>query len=674
MQAGIPAARRDVLSYSTDRSSEPLPEETGRNGFPLFDAFETDDDSSKVAGANPSDTANAKNGLRTSASQDGNASSNGSNLPAVDGTGMTANGANAYGSGGNGSGASSSSVGASVAAASASASASASTVRAAMSAHAADPHSMRLVLEVSDREIVEALQRQATPEAQHAFALAALKIGVAALQVAQGRLDADVIQRESSRLLEAVSHRLQQHASQVNDRVHNQLKEYFDPESGRFNERVKRLVSRDGELEQVIRRLVGAEDSELTKTLLHHFGESSPLMKRLSPTESEGLLAALRGLVEDQLKGQRERVLLEFSLDNPQGSLSRLVAELTKNHGQLQKDLQAKIDDVVKEFSLDQENSALSRLVRNVDSAQRTIVREFSLDNPDSAFSRLDLMLRDTQGAIQGHLTLDDENSPLSRLKRELLVLLKEHSRENVEFREEVKTALAKLTARREEAERSTRHGLEFEEALGQFLMSAVQSTGDVLSPTGTRVGQIKNCKVGDFLVQLSPDCHASGAQIVIEAKEDGSFTLAKALEEIQLARKNRDAQIGIFVCSAKQAPAGLEPFARYGDDLIVVWDADHASTDVYLKAAITTARALCIRSSRVRKNTADFDEIQRAILEIEKRAGSLDEIRKSAETIQSAGQKIVERVNHTQRSLTQQVDVLNHQVQDWIASTSEGV
>ena len=101
--------------------------------------------------------------------------------------------------------------------------------------------------------------------------------------------------------------------------------------------------------------------------------------------------------------------------------------------------MQSKIDDVVKEFSLDEENSALSRLVRNVDLAQRTIVREFSLDNPESAFSRLNTILRDTQSAIHGNLTLDDENAPLARLKRELLQLLKEHSRENTEFREEVK-------------------------------------------------------------------------------------------------------------------------------------------------------------------------------------------------------------------------------------------
>lgn len=147
---------------------------------------------------------------------------------------------------------------------------------------------------------------------------------------------------------------------------------------------------------------------------------------------------------------------------------------------------------------------------------------------------------------------------------------------------------------------------------------------------------------------------------------------MTHALEELQIARKNRDAQIGLFVFSSKTVPAGLDPFARYGDDLVVIWNAEDAATDVYLRAALTTARALCIRASRASKDTTDFDSIQRAILEIEKRSTSLDDIRRSAETVQSAGQKIVDRVQQTQRALQQQVDILHRQVQQWIQHHAE--
>ena len=527
----------------------------------------------------------------------------------------------------------------------------------------------QLTIRVTDGEVVAALRSLPNDAARNDYAQSALKIGVAALQVATGRLDAEVIQRESAFLLKSVSQQLEQHSREVHTRVNSELREYFDPQSGRFNERVKRLVSRDGELEQLLRRQVGSNDSELAKTLLAHFGDQSPLMKLLSPTESDGLIYAMRGVVEEQLHLQREKVLREFSLDNADGALSRLVGEITKNHGQLQRDLQTKLDDVVKEFSLDQENSALSRLVRNVDTAQKTIVREFSLDNPTSAFSRLNSLLRDTKGAIDGHLTLDDEDAPLARLKRELLQLLKEHSRENGEFRDEVKAALAKLVTRREEADRSTRHGLDFEEALGDFLVNHRESAGDVVTASGNRVGQIKNCKVGDFVIELAADSQAAGARIVLEAKEKANYVLSSALEEIHTGRKNRNAQVGIFVYSAKSAPENLEPFGRYGDDLVVVWDAENPDTDVYMSAALTTARALCVRSQIDREDAVDFEAIQRAVLEIEKRAGSLEDIRKYAESVQSASQKILDKLGRIRDALEREVRTLHEKVDQWMAS-----
>ena len=168
-----------------------------------------------------------------------------------------------------------------------------------------------LTLILHDREVIEALEQYDDARDREAFACAALKVGVAAMKVASGRLDADLIQRESAHLLRQVGQRLEQHSQHVNEQVSGKLKEYFDPESGRFDERVKRLVSKDGELEQVLRRQIGTEDSELAKTLMGHFGQDSPLMKRLSPTESDGLIYALRGVVEEQLKTQRMKITIK---------------------------------------------------------------------------------------------------------------------------------------------------------------------------------------------------------------------------------------------------------------------------------------------------------------------------------------------------------------------------
>src|SRR5262249_46823006 len=147
----------------------------------------------------------------------------------------------------------------------------------------------------------------------------------------------------------------------------------FDPQSGRFSERVDRLLKKDGELEVLLGRTLTGDQSDLQRVLTALVGTDSPLFRLLSPQESNGLLSALREAVNQELLQQRERVLDEFSLNNKEGALSRLVSELTDSNGKLRDDMQEKIDLVVKEFSLDEENSALSRLVRQVEQAQKTI-------------------------------------------------------------------------------------------------------------------------------------------------------------------------------------------------------------------------------------------------------------------------------------------------------------
>ena len=123
-------------------------------------------------------------------------------------------------------------------------------------------------------------------------------------------------------------------------------------------------------------------------------------------------------------------------------------------------------------------------------------------------------------------------------------------------------------------------------------------------------------------MVSLGPECRAPGARIVLEAKEDSNCDAAQSVGRNPAARKNRGAQIGIFVFSAKTAVPSLEPFARFGDDLIVIWNAEDVTSDVYLKAALTTARALCVRSAeQSERHSVDLEAVDRAILEIEEEA-----------------------------------------------------
>src|SRR5689334_29664 len=246
-----------------------------------------------------------------------------------------------------------------------------------------------LELLIDDREVIRALSEYPEGQARNQYAAEALKIGVVALRHVGGMITADQFRRDGDRVLGDLQKSLEDHKRTVQSQIESKLKEYFDPKDGRFTDRVQRLVAYDGELSQLLKGFIDGENSLFARTLVAHVGRESALMKVLDPQQSDGLLTSLRKSVDDQLGQQRDRLLSEFSLDNKEGALARLLSELTTNHGDVGKALQTKIDTVIKEFSLNEEGSALSRLVQNVTQAQRTITNEFSLDNDASCLSKL---------------------------------------------------------------------------------------------------------------------------------------------------------------------------------------------------------------------------------------------------------------------------------------------
>jgi len=496
------------------------------------------------------------------------------------------------------------------------------------------PAELQLALTIRDAEVIAAIHAHPDGRARDEFVRSALRIGVLALEQARGRVDVDAVRREGERLVESLERALGAHQKDVAERLSGQLKDYFDPQNGRFHERVQRLVSKDGELEQILRRLVGQQDSELTRTLSAHLGDASPLMRSLDPATSTGVVASLSRVVEDRLGAQRDRLLVEFSLDNADGALARLVREVTERHGRLESNLKERIDEVRKDFSLDQEGSALSRLVAQVDAAQKRISAEFSLDNDASA---------------------------LARMQGELRKLLEQQKESSASFQSEVKIALEAMKVRRAEADRSTTHGLAFEQALHERLLAESRKSGDVLENVSATPGVIARAKQGDFVMTLSSDCRAAGARIVIEAKESGAYDVKKALDEIEAARKNRSAEVGLFMWSSRSAPQGIAPLTRHGNDVVVIWDAESEASDAYLLAALSLARALCTRAATSRERaSADLEAMDKAIREIERQAESLDEIRRSGETIKGGAQKILDRARIAQEGLARQVTALD--------------
>jgi hypothetical protein len=523
-----------------------------------------------------------------------------------------------------------------------------------------DAQSIPLTLVVSDRETVAELLQRSDGRERDEYALAALRIGVLSLKHARGQIDADAVRREGEKLLLDLKRALDGSRNEIHTNLTTSLKEYFDPSSGRFQERVERLIKQDGDLEKVLQRQVGSSGSVLAETLAEHIGKNSPLMKLLNPDEANGLVSSVRSAISTVIDEEQKRILGEFSLDNDQSALTRLVKELTAANGKLKADLANEVGTVVQEFSLDKEDSALSRLVKRVESAQATITKEFSLDEEGSALSRLSTVINEAKGSIDSNLTLDNEASALYRLKRELVDILGIHEQKVQGFQTNVLTALESMTAQRKESARSTQHGNDFEATACEVIEKEVQKAGDVAARTGATTGLIKNCKVGDLVVELGADSVAAGERFVVEAKEDAGYSVVKALAELDTARKNRGASVGLFLFSAQTAPQGMDMLTRNGDDVLVVWDAQGIESDIVLRAGLSLAKALCVRKQRESdRNDSNWEEVDAAVLAVEKEVNRIGQMRTWTETIESNSNKILDELRKMTNSLERQIAVL---------------
>lgn len=486
-----------------------------------------------------------------------------------------------------------------------------------------------VTLALSDPEVLHALKDYPDGPARNQFLVTALKVGVLSLKAAHGSLDSDTLRREGDRLLDELSNRLDSWRSGFEERVSGSLAHYFDPQQGAFTERVNRLTKADGDLVAVMRQQTNEAQAGFAKVLELFVGENSQLLRMLDPSGENQLVSALHGTLAEIVQAQNQAILGQFSLDNKDGALVRFLQELGAKHGDLNQALARDLQAVTGEFSLDKEDSALSRLVARVEAAQRSLNAQLSLDHEDSSLRRLHRMLQEHQAAV---------------LKQQL------------ELSARLDSAIQSMSARRDEAAKSTRHGLVFEQALHEHLDRISRAAGDILQHTGATTGLIPNCKVGDYLIMLGPDKTAAGARIVIEAKENASYDLAKTLEEADLARRNRQANVCVFVHSTASASAGIPKFQRYGRDLIVQWDVANGEHDVWLEAALMVANALSTKAARHDKqDAASFDRIDKAIERIRKLIESFDEINTCANTARSSAEKILHRARLIHDGLSSQ-------------------
>ncbi len=221
------------------------------------------------------------------------------------------------------------------------------------------------------------------------------------------------------------------------------------------------------------------------------------------------------------------------------------------------------------------------------------------------------------------------------------------------------------ITTRKETQRRTTQGGATFEDALGNLLGDIASGAGDMYESTGANAGNISMCKVGDFVITLGKSCSAAAERLVVEAKRNQKYNLEKALEECKTARKNRGAQVALFVWDKEHGEAKHQPpLARYDKDIVVLWTEDDPNTEIYVRAAYWLARNM-IMPQPANEQAARVKEklVADAFEQIEKLINMLEDIKKSGEKVVKEGEKIKYWAYNVQTQLEAQVNTLRNLV-----------
>jgi hypothetical protein len=124
-----------------------------------------------------------------------------------------------------------------------------------------------------------------------------------------------------------------------------------------------------------------------------------------------------------------------------------------------------------------------------------------------------------------------------------------------------------------------------------------------------------------------------------------------KALEELDTARANRNAGAGVFVIARSHASESFPTFARFGANVLVVWDETNPAADPYLHAAVLLGLGLASRGKTV-GDQGDLEALRDIEARIEDELRRLEKMEKHNEGIRKNSDGIADEIRKGQRQL----------------------
>lgn len=262
--------------------------------------------------------------------------------------------------------------------------------------------------------------------------------------------------------------------------------------------------------------------------------------------------------------------------------------------------------------------------------------------------ARMQKLLENRLNEVLAEFSLDQEASAISRLKAML-----------DDGFQKINVALGVRKATAAEAARGHVKGIEFEADLYNVFAEIGRQLGDETEFVRGTPGETRK-KVGDFVATLGETAGAPGVRIVAEAK-DSRYKLKEAIDELDAAKENRAASIGIFAFAKGNEPAEVGDFRRIGEDFYCTVDKDDLAAGkplLFLDSAYKIARALVVTAARREAaGGLDLESIEQHMQELLGWVDRVAEMTTKARTIQTSGKFIEERANELKDELDRRLN-----------------
>lgn len=309
------------------------------------------------------------------------------------------------------------------------------------------------------------------------------------------------------------------------------------------------------------------------------------------------------------------------------------------------------------------ENGTLSTTINGLVGPNSDFHKSLDPQNKGSIIAKLEdtvkKNLTESLNSLTKQFSLDEESSALSRLQKALSTEIDGLKKSNAEYLMEIKGKLEFSKGKAQEAERGTAKGAELEDNVYDYLETR-HADEATITPIGSTLGNIKNCKKGDVLIQLDETIYGEKNTIVIEVKGNAGYTLSKAKNELSEAKENRSADIGIFAFEKGCEPRNMDDFAMTNNDFFITIDkvALEAGQNLpYLDAAYSIAKVVLLSLEREHTG-AGFNKIlfEAKIKNILKLVADTSALTTTAKTITTSAKDLEKSITAFSKNIQEEV------------------